>query len=96
MQPFLSTQTRAAATFNAPVVAADKSRSTALNHLAAADKSRSTGLNHLVAARPAGGAGGAGGATPAIECVRDGDRVSRLIVICACGERIEIDCLYNG
>jgi hypothetical protein len=29
-----------------------------------------------------------------IECVREGDRVTRIIVVCACGERIEIDCLY--
>ncbi|MFA6286567.1 MAG: hypothetical protein WC661_04215 [Opitutaceae bacterium] len=29
-----------------------------------------------------------------IECVREGDRITRLVVTCACGERIEIDCLY--
>lgn len=29
-----------------------------------------------------------------IECVRQGDRITRVIVHCACGERIEIDCLY--
>jgi hypothetical protein len=34
------------------------------------------------------------GSTPQIECVREGDRITRLIVVCACGERIEIDCLY--
>jgi hypothetical protein len=34
------------------------------------------------------------GVTPQIECVREGDRITRLIVVCACGERIEIDCLY--
>ena len=35
-----------------------------------------------------------GGAAPQIECVREGDRITRLVVVCACGERIEIDCLY--
>ncbi|MCX6938200.1 MAG: hypothetical protein NTU80_09950 [Verrucomicrobia bacterium] len=29
-----------------------------------------------------------------IECVREGDRITRVIVHCSCGERIEIDCLY--
>lgn len=81
MQPFLSSQTRnAVATFNAPVIATDKSRSTALNHLT---KSRAPGS-------------GNGCTSPTIESVRDGDRVTRLIVTCSCGERIEIDCLYNG
>ncbi len=31
-----------------------------------------------------------------VECVREGDRISRLIVTCPCGERIEIDCVYGG
>ena len=35
-----------------------------------------------------------GGAPSRVECARDGDRVTRIIVHCACGERIEIDCLY--
>ena len=34
------------------------------------------------------------GGTAKIECVREGDRITRLIVVCACGERIEVDCLY--
>jgi len=29
-----------------------------------------------------------------VECVKQGDKVTRLVVTCACGERIEIDCLY--
>ena len=33
---------------------------------------------------------------PAVECIKQGDKVTRLIVTCACGERIEIDCLYTG
>lgn len=37
-------------------------------------------------------------AGPSVETVKEGDKVVRLIVTCACGERIEIDCLYpaNG
>ena len=33
-------------------------------------------------------------ASPNIEVVKQGDKVMRLIVTCACGERIEIECLY--
>lgn len=33
---------------------------------------------------------------PSVECVKQGDKVVRLIVTCTCGERIEIDCLYPG
>jgi hypothetical protein len=29
-----------------------------------------------------------------IEVVKQGDKVTRLIVTCTCGERIEIECLY--
>lgn len=31
-----------------------------------------------------------------VECVRQGDKIIRLIVTCRCGDRIEIDCLYAG
>lgn len=31
---------------------------------------------------------------PHVEVVKQGDKVTRLIVTCACGERVEIDCLY--
>jgi len=31
---------------------------------------------------------------PNIEIVKQGDKVTRLIVTCTCGERIEIECLY--
>jgi hypothetical protein len=34
------------------------------------------------------------GLGPTIECVKQGDKVARIIVTCACGERIEIECLY--
>ena len=33
---------------------------------------------------------------PSIECIKQGDKVVRMIVTCSCGERIEIDCLYPG
>lgn len=33
-------------------------------------------------------------ATSNIEIVKQGDKVTRLIVTCSCGERIEIECLY--
>lgn len=29
-----------------------------------------------------------------VEVIKEGDRVVRLEITCACGERIEIDCLY--
>jgi hypothetical protein len=38
--------------------------------------------------------GAPAGRATSVECVREGDRVTRLIVTCACGERVEIDCLY--
>ena len=34
------------------------------------------------------------GAGPTVECVKQGDKVTRLIVTCTCGERIEIECIY--
>jgi hypothetical protein len=45
-------------------------------------------------AKGAGHTADHGGVAPQIECVREGDRITRLVVVCACGERIEIDCLY--
>lgn len=35
-------------------------------------------------------------ASPTVECVKQGDKVVRLIVTCTCGQRIEVDCLYPG
>jgi hypothetical protein len=29
-----------------------------------------------------------------VEVMKEGDKVSRIIVTCACGERVEITCLY--
>jgi hypothetical protein len=34
------------------------------------------------------------GPGPTVECMKQGDKVTRLIVTCSCGERIEIECLY--
>jgi hypothetical protein len=34
------------------------------------------------------------GRSASVETVREGDRVVRIVVTCACGERTEIDCLY--
>jgi hypothetical protein len=31
-----------------------------------------------------------------VEVVKEGDKVVRLVVNCACGERIEIECLYSA
>jgi hypothetical protein len=31
---------------------------------------------------------------PSVECVKQGEKVVRLIVTCSCGEKIEIECLY--
>ena len=33
-------------------------------------------------------------AGPNIEIVKQGDKVTRLVVTCTCGERIEIECVY--
>jgi hypothetical protein len=31
-----------------------------------------------------------------VEVIKEGDKVVRLIVTCACGERTEVDCIYSG
>lgn len=38
----------------------------------------------------------ASGAQPTVEVIKEGDKVVRLIVVCSCGERVEIECLYPG
>ena len=35
-----------------------------------------------------------GARSPSVECVREGDRVTRLVVTCGCGEQVVIDCVY--
>lgn len=37
-----------------------------------------------------------GGHGPAVEVIKEGDKVVRLIVICSCGEKTEIECLYTA
>jgi len=51
---------------------------------------RSTPVNAVVAPPPSAG--------PQVGVVKDGEKVVRIIVTCACGERTEIECLYpaNG
>ncbi len=31
---------------------------------------------------------------PSVEVVKQGDKITRIIVTCACGEKVEVDCLY--
>ncbi len=44
--------------------------------------------------RVAGSPAGHGGPGSRVEVVKEGDKVVRLVVTCACGERIEVECLY--
>ncbi len=43
----------------------------------------------VLVAPPAGGPG------PAIEVVKEGEKVVRLVITCACGEKMEVECLYR-
>lgn len=36
------------------------------------------------------------GSQPTVEVIKEGDKVVRLVVVCSCGERVEIECLYPG
>lgn len=49
-----------------------------------------------VCAPPAQGLHEHDGATATVECIKQGTKVTRLIVTCACGSRIEVECLYPG
>jgi hypothetical protein len=31
---------------------------------------------------------------PAVEVVKEGDKIVRIVVTCACGEKVEVECLY--
>lgn len=33
---------------------------------------------------------------PNVEVIKEGEKVVRLVVTCACGERTEIECLYKA
>jgi hypothetical protein len=35
-----------------------------------------------------------GPATPIIDVIKEGDKVVRLVITCACGERMEVECIY--
>ena len=37
-----------------------------------------------------------GAASAHVEVVKEGDKVVRLVVTCACGERVEVECLYSA
>ncbi len=56
-------------------------------HSVSCETSRTAANGQPRAATPA-----AGGAN--VEVVKEGDKVVRLIVTCACGERVEVECLY--
>ncbi len=45
-------------------------------------------------APPTGGVIRAATSGPNVEVVKEGDKVVRIIVTCACGERTEVECLY--
>jgi hypothetical protein len=55
---------------------------------------RSLNLPPPEASGKAKAAGHEGEGGPSVECVKEGDKVVRLIVTCSCGEKIEIECLY--
>jgi hypothetical protein len=35
-----------------------------------------------------------GASSATVEVVKEGDKIVRLVVLCVCGERVEIECLY--
>ena len=37
-----------------------------------------------------------GASSAHVEVVKEGDKIVRLVVHCACGERIEVECLYSA
>ncbi len=43
----------------------------------------------------ASSAGGGHGHDATVEAIKEGDRVTKLIVTCKCGEKIEILCAYS-
>jgi hypothetical protein len=47
-----------------------------------------------MAARPPPAPPQANHSGPTVEVVKEGDKVVRLVVVCGCGERVEIECLY--
>lgn len=57
---------------------------------------RATQPGGSAAGRAAPGPSSDGGHQPTVEVIKEGDKVVRLIVVCSCGERTEIECLYPG
>jgi hypothetical protein len=49
---------------------------------------------HAPAANGAPPHDASGPAGCSVEVMKEGDKVSRIVVTCACGERVEITCLY--
>jgi hypothetical protein len=62
----------------------------------ARDAAHGSALPRLHEAHSAAATGAVPASGPSVECVKQGDKVVRLIITCACGERIEVDCLYPG
>lgn len=83
MKPFLSDRPR-----STTPVTLDATLSTATATFATALSPASSRAAHT----PHAGHGGS--AAPHVEAIRQGDKITRLVVTCSCGERIEIDCLY--
>ncbi len=75
----------------------DRPRVTApiLLHPHPADASALGAVISSVKPHASGAPGGTGGVSH-VECVRQGDKITRLVITCPCGERIELDCLYAG
>ncbi|MFN5559956.1 MAG: hypothetical protein ACK5CF_04250 [Opitutaceae bacterium] len=82
MKPFLADRPSAAIPSLRPVVRPLE----VLSATAGGASVASSGGLHPPHAHPA--------ASASVECIREGDRVVRLVVTCACGERIEVECLY--
>ncbi len=62
---------------------------------------RNLGTNALSVPRakllPAiGGTAPSAPAGPHVEVVKEGEKVTRIVVTCVCGERIEVECLYRA
>jgi hypothetical protein len=62
-----------------------------LRPLAAAPRAS---ISSVVPAARAAASASCEGAHPSVEVVKEGDKVVRLVVVCTCGERVEIECLY--
>jgi hypothetical protein len=82
MKPFLSGRPHVSASALHPLSGAAKA------------KNATSGGMSALAGGPSGHVHGEEKASPTIETIKEGDRVARIVVTCACGERVEIDCLY--